>query len=199
MIQSLKRKRSEYNSSLTLQALTEGVMATSPLAYFITFSTYGAWLHGRDAGSIDKQHNEFGTPFLDPDDERERTELSNMREPPYVLNPARRKIVLATIQEVCRNRRWTLWACHVRSTHVHAVVSADAKPEKVMSDLKAYSSRRLRENLNESADAKRWTQHGSTRYLWKDDEVVAKTDYVLNGQGAPMECYDGRNASEPEA
>ena len=151
-------------------------MANSPLAFFITFSTYGAWLHGRDAGSIDKQHNEFGTPVLEPDPDRERSELSNLREEPYVLNADRRKVVLATIREVCHHRRWRLWACHVRTNHAHIVVAADAKPEKVMSDLKAYSSRRLREKLGEPAEAKRWTQHGSTRYLWNDDEVASRTD-----------------------
>jgi hypothetical protein len=41
-------------------------MPSSPLAYFIAFSTYGAWLHGRDLGSVGKQHNEVGTPFLPP-------------------------------------------------------------------------------------------------------------------------------------
>ena len=169
----------------------------SPLAYFITFATYGAWLHGRDMGSIDKQHNEYGTPFLETNSDREKTEQSNMREPPYVLGTYRRRVVLATIREVCRHRRWNLWACHVRSNHVHVVISAEAKPEKIMTDLKAYSSRRLKEQLKEAADAKRWTQHGSTRYLWKEEEVAATIEYALDGQGESMECFDGR--SEPEA
>ncbi len=174
-------------------------MASSPLAYFITFSTYGAWLHGRDVGSIDKEHNQFSTPFLESDSKREEIERTNMRESAYVLNAERRKIVLVTVREVCSHRHWRLWACHVRSTHVHVVVSADEKPEKIMSDLKAYASRRLREQLNERPDAKRWTQHGSTRYLWKEPEVAASIEYVLRGQGDLMECYDGTETSEPEA
>ena len=173
-------------------------MQSSPLAYFITFSAYGAWLHGHDVGSIDKEHNEYGTPFLERDPLREEKEQSNMRESPYVLDTDRRRVVLETIQEVCRHRKWNLWACHVRTTHVHVIVSADVKPEKIMTDLKAYASRRLKERLGEAADCKRWTQHGSTRYLWKDDEVVAKIDYALNGQGEPMAIFDGR-PSEPEA
>jgi|ERR1019366_1175343 REP element-mobilizing transposase RayT len=175
-------------------------MSSSPLAFFITFSTYGAWLHGRDVGSIDKSHNKVGTPFLPPDEGRERLESSNLREAPYLLDDDRRSVVLQTILEVARHRRWKIWACHVRTTHVHVVVSADAKPEKVMSDFKAYASRRLKERLNENAVAKRWTQHGSTRYLWKEEDVAAKVEYVLNGQGNPMAVYDGRNdESEPEA
>lgn len=59
-----------------------------------------------------------------------------------------------------------------------------------MSDFKAYASRRLKERLQEVADCKRWAQHGSTRYLWTEEEVAAAVEYVLNGQGEPMEVYD---------
>src|SRR5439155_21497349 len=103
--QRLKRKRGDRVPSLTLQALTERVMASSPLAFFITFSTYGAWLHGRDVGSVDKRHNEFDTPFLDADCQREQNGRSMMRETAYVLDADRRLVVLATIREVCRHRR----------------------------------------------------------------------------------------------
>ena len=172
-------------------------MVSSPLAYFITFSTYGVWLHGREIGSVDKAHNQVETPFVLADAERERFERGRMREPPYLLGPERRSVVLKTIREVADYRGWTIWACHVRTTHVHVIVTADAKPEKVMSDFKAYASRQLKEILNEPADCKRWTQHGSTLYLWNEAQLVAKIDYVLNGQGELMAVYDGR--SEPEA
>jgi hypothetical protein len=133
-------------------------MPSTPLAYLITFTTYGAWLHGRDIGSVDKQHNDPNTPFLPPDPIREGAMHQNMSEPPYLLDAARRNVVLETIQEVSRHRNWRLLACHVRTTHAHSVVVADARPEKVMSDFKAYASRRLKERLGEPADAKRWTQ-----------------------------------------
>ena len=69
----------------------------------------------------------------------------------------------------------------------------------MMSDFKAYASRRLKERLNEPADRKRWTQHGGTLYLWTEQEVAAKIDYVLNRQGTPMAVYDGSNANIREA
>src|ERR1019366_10599368 len=49
----------------------EGI-TMAPLAFFITFTTYGTWLHGRAPGSVDRQHNIPDTPFLPPDRERER-------------------------------------------------------------------------------------------------------------------------------
>lgn len=88
----------------------------------------------------------------------------------------------------------------MRTNHVHAIVSGQAKPEKLMIDFKAWASRRLKEHFQESADRDRWTQHGSTLYLWNENELAQKIDYVLNGQGAPMAVFDGRVSEfEPEA
>src|SRR5689334_19582045 len=103
-----------------------------PLAYFLTFTTYGTWLHGRDSGSVDSEHNAPGTPFLPSDPQREAFQRRALRQPPYVLDEARRAVVLRTIREVARHRRWKVWAVHVRTAHVHVVVTAGDRPEKVM-------------------------------------------------------------------
>jgi REP element-mobilizing transposase RayT len=169
------------------------------LAYFLTFTTYGTWLHGRAPGSVDRQHNAPGTPLLPPSANRENARREQMRQPEYTLDEPRRQVVLQTILEVAQHRRWKLWAVHVRSHHVHVVVTADAKPEKVLIDFKAWTSRRLREAFGEDADRDRWTQHGSTLYLWDDAVVAQKILYVLDQQGEPMARYDGRSSSEPEA
>ena len=69
-----------------------------------------------------------------------------------------------------------------------------------MNDFKAWASRRLRERFGEDADRDRWTQHGSTLYLWTEGAVAEKIEYVLNGQGERMDIVDGRPIqSEPEA
>ena len=172
----------------------------SPLAYFITFSAYGTWLHGRDPGSVDRQHNVPGTPFLPPDPELEDRRHHALRQAPYTLDEPRRDVVLRTIREVCAHRSWSLYAVHVRMTHVHVVAAASATPEKVMADLKAWSSRRLREAFGENADRDRWTQHGSTRYLNDAKSLEAAVSYVVDEQGEAMSVYDSRNPNhEPEA
>jgi REP element-mobilizing transposase RayT len=174
-------------------------MAQEPLAYFITFTTYGTWLQGRDPGWVDRAHNEYGAPVPAADVEREAAHRAKMRQPEYRLDEARRGIVLKTIVEVAAHRKWRLWAVHVRSNHVHIVVTAPAKPEKVMADFKSWASRRLREAFHEDADRDRWTQHGSTRYLWNEAAVAEKVEYVVNEQGDPMAYFDHRVAPEPEA
>jgi len=163
-----------------------------PLAYFITFTTYGTWLHGRNPGSVDRGHNVPGTAFVPADADLESARRQAMRQDPYLLDEPQRAVVLRTIREVTAHRGWKLWAAHVRSNHVHVVVTADCRPEKVMTDLKAWASRRLREAFAESADRDRWTQHGSTRYLNTEEALAAAIAYVVDEQGETMACFDGR-------
>lgn len=167
---------------------------SEPLAYFITFTTYGTWLHGKSPGSVDREHNVPGTEFLPADPELEAARRQMLRQEPYPLDGPRREVVLRTIREVAEHRKWRLWAVHVRSNHVHVVITAAVKPEKVMADLKAWASRRLREAFGEDADRDRWTQHGSTRWLNDQQSLESAITYVVDEQGEPMSCFDGRSA-----
>jgi len=47
-------------------------MPDRPLAYFLTFTTYGAWLHGQSPGSVDDEHNQIATPFIEPNPNRRK-------------------------------------------------------------------------------------------------------------------------------
>jgi hypothetical protein len=105
-------------------------LGARPLAYFITFSCYGARLHGAVDGSVDITHNQPGTPFLPANPERQSAEVERMDQPPFTMDAARRSIVLRTIREVCEFRKWELFAAHVRTNHVHVVVRADADPKR---------------------------------------------------------------------
>src|SRR5208337_582469 len=112
-------------------------------------------------------------------------------QPPYELDAPRRQIVLNAIREVCEYRGWDLLAAHVRTTHVHVVVTSTESPERVMNDFKGYASRGLNEAGFENAERKSWTRHGSTPYLWKPRDVEAAVHYVVHEQGEPMAVFDG--------
>ena len=156
----------------------------------ITFHCYGTWHQGDEPGSVDRDHNQVGTDFLPPDPETRRLHEQNMDQPAYQLDAQRRDTVMRAIQEVCEYRGWRLQAAHVRSTHVHVVVTANHPPEKVMNDFKAYSSRALSAARLDAPNRKRWSRHGSTRYLNNEGAVVATVEYVLRRQGEPMTVYD---------
>jgi hypothetical protein len=117
-------------------------MPADPLAYFISWTCYGHWLHGDERGSVDLEHNAFAEVWLSPNPALHEQEREVMTQPPYELDAPRRAVVLAAIRSVCAYRDWTLHAVHVRALHVHAVVSGDAAPEKMLNDMAGRVPRR---------------------------------------------------------
>ncbi len=160
------------------------------LAYFITFTTYGTRLPGSEKGSVDDEHNVYGMPFVEADAEREQRAREAMTQAPYVMSGAEREIVCKAIVQLAKERGWHLLAVHVRSTHVHVVVSAERDPGRLMSDLKGRASRDLALAGFDDAKRRRWTRHGSTRHLFHEEEVEAAIRYTLDEQGERMAWYE---------
>ena len=174
------------------------------LGYLITFRTYGTWLHGTARGSVDSAHATPGSPLVAEDPAREVWERALLKQPPFDLNAECRFVVDATINEVCQHRGWTLHALNVRTSHVHAVVSASHAPERVMSDFKAHATRRLRETSLLDPVLTPWAHHGSTRYLHTPDSLLRAVHYVQLEQGPPLEMRapsgtKASRANEPRA
>ncbi|MEZ5346575.1 MAG: transposase [Pyrinomonadaceae bacterium] len=164
-----------------------------PLAYLITFRTYGTWLHGDNRGSVDTHHkkNRYGTPKIQPNDILQRSMHRNMKNAPVLLEQKQRVAVDIAIKEVCQHRGFLLYAVNVRTNHVHAVISAESKPEPIINSLKSYSTRKLRELKLISSKSSPWSRGGSRRYLWKEKHVGLAIDYVLYCQGdVPFEPDD---------
>jgi REP element-mobilizing transposase RayT len=164
------------------------------MAYLITFTCYGARLHGDASGSVDREQNVYGTPFLPVNPIRVASEQGRGKEPPYLLDPRRRTVVLEAVMELCLYRGWRLLAIHVRSQHVHLVVAGEDAPEKILGDTKKYASRALNRAAEDGANRRRWTRHGSTRYLWKSESVGAAIHYVVREQGDPMAVWERPDA-----
>jgi REP element-mobilizing transposase RayT len=154
-----------------------------PLAYLITFRCYGTWLHGDERGAVDNLYNTYGTPFYPRDEQREKEERLRLKQSPVALDEARRIAVDHAVHEVCKHRNWRLRAINVRTNHVHTVVSAPCKPEKVLNDFKAYATRGMRKAGVWKSELTPWAEKGSRRYLWTSKQVERACDYVLNHQG----------------
>ena len=157
---------------------------TQPLAYLITFRCYGTWLHGEERGSIDRRnYHRYGTPDMPANEKLLADERAALNTPPILLGRAQRNVVELAIQEVCEHRGYALHAVNARTNHVHSVVNASCKPEHVMDSFKAYATRKLREAGLLDQHVKPWARHGSTPYLWTEEQVERAIDYVINGQG----------------
>jgi hypothetical protein len=53
-----------------------------PIAYHITFTTYGSWLHGDKIGSVDKEHNRYSSAFVNPNSGLHRKEQIALKKSP---------------------------------------------------------------------------------------------------------------------
>ena len=159
---------------------------SDPLAYFLTWTTYGSWLPGDQRGWVLP-----GRDIQLPDPPRERAARARMTESPCVLNEEQRRIVETTVTNHCRIRGWELYAVTCRTNHVHVVVAASRSPDDMIDQFKAWGTRRLKEyelaNRHVQADSVRrkwWAEGGSKRYLNDETSLDAAVRYVI-------ECQDG--------
>lgn len=154
-----------------------------PIAYLITFRTFGTWLHGDERGSYEREKNRFGSKYVAPNVPLKEAMASTQKQAAVILGRRERLLVHHAIEEVAVFREYNIRALNVRTNHAHTVVSKAVRPEKIVNDFKAYATRRLRQEYCFSATAKIWTRGASTRYLWKPLHVAAAVDYVLYSQG----------------
>jgi REP element-mobilizing transposase RayT len=161
-----------------------------PIAYLITFRCYGTWLHGDNRGSTDRFHNGYGTPFIQANQIWEQHNRRSLRSTPVTLNSEQRAIVDASIRETCQLLRWVLYCLNVRTNHVHSVVASSAKPERILSTLKADSTKMMRTSGCWTLKHPPWSERGSKRYLWTEQSLERAIDYVLNGQGGPLPDFN---------
>jgi REP element-mobilizing transposase RayT len=153
-----------------------------PLAYFLTFGTYGSRLHGDARGSIDRHH----IP-LDRDDFRRNFERRLMASgESFEIQPKHREVLERAFAETAAARALTIRALNVRLAHIHIVLSGELRPEAMLQALKANGTRWLRAHAEVPAGQRVWARHGSTRYLWTVDDLEAAVDYTMNQQGAGL-------------
>ncbi|HWB20880.1 MAG TPA: transposase [Phycisphaerales bacterium] len=153
-------------------------------AYFLTWTTYGTWLHGDVRGSVNQTQNAPGSLFLPPDHNQVAYFSQKQAAAQFLLSDEMRPIVDQSIRDHSLRRIWQLLALNVRTNHVHLIVNcADSyTPEIVMQQLKSWATRRLIAADLVRRGARIWTDHGSTRYLNDHPSLERAVNYVLHGQ-----------------
>jgi REP element-mobilizing transposase RayT len=162
-----------------------------PLAYLITFRCYGTWLHGDERGSIDRFHNRYKSPYIEPNERWRRHNVQVLQSEPAVLDALRRQAVDRAIRETCSFGKWYLYALQVRTNHIHAVVSIGSiLPERALTAFKANATRQMRQDGCWQQNSSPWAERGSKRYLWNEQSVAKAIEYVLYGQGDDLPDFD---------
>jgi REP element-mobilizing transposase RayT len=152
-----------------------------PLAYFLTWTTYGSWLPGDERGWIDRHEAGAGIPIQSPNPQKKALSAIKMAETPVTLEAPARQDVAAAIAEVGLFRSWPIHAARVLSNHVHVVVTAaDVHPDRVEATFKAYGTRRLKRLYPTNNRRHWWTEGASTRYLNDEASVLRAIQYVFD-------------------
>ncbi len=153
---------------------------SDPLAYFLTWTTYGSWLPGDERGWVDRQHRsgeavDAARPLL----EAHSREL--LKGPAVVLDEAMRAAAETAIGGACGEYGWMVHALAVRTNHVHIVLTArEVSPGKAMGVLKQCGTKALDKMKDERPAPRWWTEDGSKRALYTEKAVCAAVEYVRN-------------------
>lgn len=102
---------------------------------------------------------------------------------PKYLNDNERLMVDAAIRALCDRNDWYLYALKVRTNHVHAVVAVFGDVRVALVAMKPHATKALRDAGLAEAERAIWTRGGSTRYLWRDQDVEGAVRYVGLRQG----------------
>ena len=150
-----------------------------PLAYFLTWTTYGTWLPGDDRGWNRKLDPEIQPPnplFVE-------MAKSRMKESAFTMSAEQRTLVDETIRRHCEIRQWFLHALNVRTNHVHVIATAAGyAPETVREQFKSWCSRRLKEVEPTRSRSRFWTEGGSRRWINREENLEAAIVYVMEAQ-----------------
>jgi REP element-mobilizing transposase RayT len=146
-----------------------------PIAYFMTWTTYGTWMPGDQRGWW------RGHDFHRQNDLMCDMSVSNMKESAFTLSPDQRGIVEATLTRHCEIRSWALHTANARTNHIHVVVTAPGcTPKTVRDQFKAWCTRRLQPT---SPTRERfWTEGASCRWINHEEDLQAAINYVNDAQ-----------------
>ncbi len=153
-----------------------------PIAYFITWATYGTWLPGDERGWVEYRHG-----WQLPDPVRKLEAAAKMTEDACRLDPEQRDAVHEQVAETCRYRGWTLHVVNCRTNHLHVVVTAPVHPKIVRSQLKAWCTRKLKKLAQSKGPPSSirenwWAERGSQRFINDEASLEAAIIYVRDCQ-----------------
>jgi hypothetical protein len=148
--------------------------ARLPLAWHLIWTTYGTWLPGDDRG-----WRRRGDPTAHPPDPALAAAVrAALRFPPLYFDAAQRVVVAGAIEAACARPGWRLYACVVRTSHVHVVLTAPMAAKQARRALKARATRALVERDAELAARVIWTRSGWVRVLGSYSDVDGAVAYA---------------------
>jgi REP element-mobilizing transposase RayT len=160
-------------------------MRQFPLAYHITFGTYGTRLHGDERGTIDRSMNKPGDPIIGKCEEWEQMERARLNFQPRLFNNEQMILVESLIPRVGERGGWHLHEWAAGPNHVHNVLSANVEGDAVRKWLKRWLGQELAKLIPLQPRETFWAECGSVKWIWTDEYLRSATDYVRKQRASP--------------
>ena len=164
------------------------------LAFHITWGTYGTRLHGDPRGTVDRTHNEFGTPVLGYDQHRWEREKENLNFDPVILTREQMIFIEQSIPKICQRGGWDYITCAVGPDHVHTILKSKVDPEKIRRLLKRWLTQELFKKYatepscpQPGTGASWWAECGSIRWIDNERYYENATRYVTDQRATAAE------------
>jgi REP element-mobilizing transposase RayT len=148
--------------------------------WHITFGTYGTRLHGDYRATVDKRHNELGTPFLDANDARKKCEEKRMRFAQVIFTPDQRSFLQNTAPTICERGGWQYRICASGDDHFHILLDIDPKihGERARKLLKRWLTQELNKFWPLPKDASWWAEEGSNKAIHEEKYLNNAYNYI---------------------
>lgn len=134
-----------------------------PLAYHITWGTYGTRLHGDPRGTVDRTRNQYETPFIELDQHRWEQMKENLKYPPVLLTYEQMVFIESRIPELCQQGCWRYHVCAAGPDHVHNVIASPSDPDTIRRLLKRWMTQAM--NSRWKCPSPWWAECGSIRWI----------------------------------
>jgi REP element-mobilizing transposase RayT len=149
-----------------------------PMAYHITWGTYGTRLHGGDRVTVDRKENQFGDPIIGIDPDWQMAEQRLMRFPQRLLSLEQKLFVQNKIPEICQRGKWNFIATAAAKNHVHNVVGAAVDGKDIRKWLKRWISEAMNAQWPLKPDEVWWAECGSVKWIWNRGYYERVVQYV---------------------
>ncbi|MBI1335854.1 MAG: hypothetical protein GC164_02700 [Phycisphaera sp.] len=160
-------------------------MPDRPLAYHITFGTYGTRLHGDTRGTVHRSMNQPGDPIIGRDDKWQAIEKNLLRFEPVILTQPQRSEIETALPGIAERGGWSLHITAAQPDHVHVLLSTEHDPQAARKVLKRWLGQAVSIKWPLAPEQSWWSEGGSVKWVWDEGYFQNVFEYIRKQRALP--------------
>jgi hypothetical protein len=163
-------------------------MQQVPIAYHITFGTYGTRLHGDERGTVCRSENQPGDPIIGSDPTWWMQERNRLTFDPVYLD--REKMVYAerVAPDICVRGKWQYHMGAAGPDHFHILLTPDdpmVEGDAIRKWFKRWLGQEMSKRWPLPDEATWWSEGGSVRWVWTQKYFDNVYGYLARQRATP--------------